>query len=196
MNENARPQCVRVSPSEQRALVLKQGKEVTPVAEVCRKAGISHATSFNGKKRCGSPLPDELRGLKAREDENNRLTKVVVDLTLVREMLQGASSPESAFASRLEPVALAGSPCLDTAIGRWDVGGPGRAGPSGSSGVMAPGQATPLWPTAEQRTRTERQICRDPRGPCLRNNRTERSTFNRSCVMMPPRVLSSSCSAV
>jgi putative transposase len=29
------------------ALVIKQGKERTPVAEVCRKAGISHATAFN-----------------------------------------------------------------------------------------------------------------------------------------------------
>lgn len=34
----------------QKAFVIKQGEEGTPVAEVRRKAGISHATYFNWKK--------------------------------------------------------------------------------------------------------------------------------------------------
>lgn len=34
----------------QKALFVKQGKEVTPVAEICRKAGISQAKYFNWKK--------------------------------------------------------------------------------------------------------------------------------------------------
>ena len=33
-------------------------------------------------------MPDEMRRLKALEDENNRLKKIVADLTLDREMLQ------------------------------------------------------------------------------------------------------------
>ena len=33
-------------------------------------------------------LPDEMRRLKALEDENGRLKKIVADLTLDREMLQ------------------------------------------------------------------------------------------------------------
>lgn len=33
-------------------------------------------------------LPDEMRRLKALEDENTRLKKIVADLTLDREMLQ------------------------------------------------------------------------------------------------------------
>lgn len=33
-------------------------------------------------------LPDEMRRLKAHEDENGRLKKIVADLTLDREMLQ------------------------------------------------------------------------------------------------------------
>jgi putative transposase len=33
-------------------------------------------------------LPDEMRRLKALEDENARLKKIVADLTLDREMLQ------------------------------------------------------------------------------------------------------------
>jgi len=35
----------------QKAFVIKQGEEGTPVAEVCRKAGISQATYFNWKKK-------------------------------------------------------------------------------------------------------------------------------------------------
>jgi hypothetical protein len=31
----------------QKAFILKQGEEGTPVAEICRKAGISQATYFN-----------------------------------------------------------------------------------------------------------------------------------------------------
>lgn len=55
-----------------------------PVAEICRKAGISLATYFNWKKKYAGLLPDEMRSLKALEDENDRLKKIVADLTLER----------------------------------------------------------------------------------------------------------------
>lgn len=45
----------------QKAFILKQGEAGTPVAEICRKAGISQATYFNWKKRYGGLLPDEMR---------------------------------------------------------------------------------------------------------------------------------------
>lgn len=72
----------------QKAFVLRQGEDGTPVAEVCRKAGISQATYFSWKKKYAGLLPDEMRRLKALEDENGRLKKIVADLTLDREMLQ------------------------------------------------------------------------------------------------------------
>tara|TARA_R110002012_G_scaffold228898_1_gene401440 strand:- start:885 stop:1199 length:315 start_codon:yes stop_codon:yes gene_type:complete len=72
----------------QKAFILKQGESGMPVAEICRKAGISQATYFNWKKKYAGLLPDEMRRLKALEDENNRLKKIVADLTLDREMLQ------------------------------------------------------------------------------------------------------------
>ena len=72
----------------QKAFILKQGEEGTPVAEICRKAGISQATYFNWKKRYGGLLPTEMKRLKQLEDENGRLKKIVADLTLDREMLQ------------------------------------------------------------------------------------------------------------
>jgi len=44
----------------QKAFILKQGEQGTPVAEICRKAGISQATYFNWKKKYGGLLPDEM----------------------------------------------------------------------------------------------------------------------------------------
>jgi putative transposase len=72
----------------QKAFILKQGADGTPVAEICRKAGISHATYFNWKKKYDGLLPSEMKRLKQLEDENARLKKIVADLTLDREMLQ------------------------------------------------------------------------------------------------------------
>ena len=72
----------------QKAFILKQGEEGTPVAEICRKAGISQATYFSWKKKYAGLLPTEMKRLKQLEDENGRMKKIVADLTLDREMLQ------------------------------------------------------------------------------------------------------------
>lgn len=67
---------------------FKQGDDGVPATEICRKAGASQATCFNWKMKYAGLLPDEMRRLKALADENNRLKKIVADLTLDREMLQ------------------------------------------------------------------------------------------------------------
>ena len=74
----------------QKAFILKQGADGMPVADVCRKVGISQATYFNWKKRYDGLLPTEIRRLKQLEDENTKLRKVVADLSLDKEMLQDA----------------------------------------------------------------------------------------------------------
>src|SRR5262245_54859311 len=74
----------------QKAFILKQGNDGIPVADICRKAGISQATYFNWKKKYDGLLPDEMRRLKQLEDENSKLRKVVADLSLDKEMLQDA----------------------------------------------------------------------------------------------------------
>jgi putative transposase len=74
----------------QKAFILKQGADGMPVADICRKAGISQATYFNWKKRYDGLLPTEMRRLKQLEDENGKLRKVVADLSLDKEMLQDA----------------------------------------------------------------------------------------------------------
>ncbi len=72
----------------QKAFVVKQGEEGVPVSEICRKAGIAEATYYNWKKKYSGMLPSEMKRLRELEDENNRLKKIVADLTLDREMLQ------------------------------------------------------------------------------------------------------------
>jgi putative transposase len=72
----------------QKAFIIKQGEDGTPVAEICRKAGISEATYFNWKNKYAGLLPTEMKRLKQLEDENAQLKKVVADLTLDREILQ------------------------------------------------------------------------------------------------------------
>src|SRR6202007_1422070 len=74
----------------QKAFILKQGSDGVPVAEICRKAGISEATYFNWKRKYDGLLPTEMRRLKQLEDENAKLRKVVADLSLDKEMLQDA----------------------------------------------------------------------------------------------------------
>jgi putative transposase len=72
----------------QKAFILKQASEGMPVADICRKAGISPATYFNWKRKYDGLLPTEMRRLKQLEDENTKLRKVVADLSLDKEMLQ------------------------------------------------------------------------------------------------------------
>ena len=72
----------------QKAFILKQGADGLPVADICRKAGISQATYFNWKKKYEGLTPPEMRRLKQLEDENAKLRKLVADLSLDREMLQ------------------------------------------------------------------------------------------------------------
>ncbi|WP_404863186.1 IS3 family transposase [Georhizobium sp. MAB10] len=72
----------------QKAFILKQGADGIPVAEICRRAGISQATYFNWKKKYDGLLPTEMKRLKQLEDENGKLRKLVADLSLDKEMLQ------------------------------------------------------------------------------------------------------------
>jgi len=74
------------------AFVLKQADEGTAVAEVCRKAGVSQATFYNWRKKYAGLLPSEMKRLRQLEDENNRLKKIVADLSLDKAMLQDVLS--------------------------------------------------------------------------------------------------------
>ncbi len=72
----------------QMAFILRQAEEGTAVAEVCRKAGISDATFYNWRKKYAGLMPSEMRRLKQLDEENNRLKRLVADLSLDKAMLQ------------------------------------------------------------------------------------------------------------
>ena len=80
----------------QKAFIIRQGEDGTPVADICRKAGISQATYFNWKKKYSGMMPSEMKRLRELEEENSRLKRIVADLSLDKEMLlthSGAGSP-------------------------------------------------------------------------------------------------------
>lgn len=74
------------------AFVLKQADDGTPVAEVCRKAGIAEATFYNWRKRYAGLMPSEVKRLRQLEEENAKLKRIVADLSLDKAMLQDVLS--------------------------------------------------------------------------------------------------------
>ena len=46
------------------AFILRQAEEGTPVAEVCRKSGISEQTYYRWRKKYGGLMPSEMKRLK------------------------------------------------------------------------------------------------------------------------------------
>jgi putative transposase len=75
---------------EQVAYALRQAENGTPVGDVCRQLGVSEATFYAWKKKYAHLGVSELRRLRQLEDENNRLKRLVADLTLDKHMLSEA----------------------------------------------------------------------------------------------------------
>ncbi len=73
---------------EQVALALRQVDAGVPVAELCRKLGISEQTFCSWKKKYAGMGIVEMRRVKQLEDENRRLKGLVADLTLDKHRLQ------------------------------------------------------------------------------------------------------------
>lgn len=77
---------------EQIAFALKQAETGTRIGEVCRKMGISEATFYNWKTKFAGLGVTELRSLRQLEDENQRLKKLVTDLSGQRDAAGGAET--------------------------------------------------------------------------------------------------------
>jgi putative transposase len=73
---------------EQITYALRQVELGTPVAEVCRKLGVSEQTFYRWKRRFAGMGVAELRRLRQLEEENRKLKQLVADLTLDKHMLQ------------------------------------------------------------------------------------------------------------
>lgn len=61
---------------------IRKGKTVR---EVCRKLGIQENTYYNWRRQYGGLKLDQAKRLKELELENNRLRRVVADLTVSRQ---------------------------------------------------------------------------------------------------------------
>lgn len=77
---------------EQIIYALRQAEAGVPVAELCRKMGVSEPSFYRWRRKYGSMGVAELRRLKQLEDENRRLKKLVADLSLDKQMLQDVLS--------------------------------------------------------------------------------------------------------
>ena len=62
--------------------ILKEQEAGVPVAELCRKHGMSDATFYNWKSKFGGLDVSEARRLKQLEGENARLKKLLADSML------------------------------------------------------------------------------------------------------------------
>jgi len=77
---------------EQIIAILREQEAGVATADVCRKHGISSATFYKWKAKYGGLDVSDARRLKALEDENARLKKIVADLTLDNVMLKDIAS--------------------------------------------------------------------------------------------------------
>jgi putative transposase len=71
--------------------ILKEHQAGLSAAELCRKHGISDATFYNWRSKYGGIEASEAKRLKALEDENKKLKKLLaesmLDVATLKELL-------------------------------------------------------------------------------------------------------------
>ncbi len=76
---------------EQIIAVLREHDAGVKTAELCRKHGISDATFYNWKAKFGGMAVSEVARLRALEDENRRLKKLLaesmLDVSALKDLL-------------------------------------------------------------------------------------------------------------
>ncbi len=64
---------------EQIVSILRQGDAGAPIAELCRKHGITSTTYYRWKRKYGGMEVSEAKRLRKVEEENRRLKRIVAD---------------------------------------------------------------------------------------------------------------------
>ena len=72
--------------------VLREQEAGTPTADVCRRHGISTATFYNWKAKLGGMEVSNAKRLRALEDENAKLKKLLAEQMLDDAMLKDVAS--------------------------------------------------------------------------------------------------------
>lgn len=68
--------------------VLKQQEAGISVKDLAREHGISEATFYNWKAKYGGMEANEVKRMKDLEEENNRLKRIVANLTLENDAIK------------------------------------------------------------------------------------------------------------
>lgn len=76
--------------NDQRAFIVQQAEEGTPVWEICRRAGVSEETFYTWRKSFAGLSPTQPNRVAALEEENARLKRLVAELSLDKQILKDA----------------------------------------------------------------------------------------------------------
>ena len=77
---------------EQIIAILREQEAGSPTADVCRKHGISSGTFYKWKAKCGGLDVSDAKRLKALEDENSKLKKLLAETMLDNAILKDINS--------------------------------------------------------------------------------------------------------
>jgi putative transposase len=77
---------------EQIIAILKEQESGAKTADVCRKYGVSGATFYKWKAKYGGMEVSEAKRLKALEDENAKLKRLLAEAMLDNAMLKDIAS--------------------------------------------------------------------------------------------------------
>jgi putative transposase len=72
--------------------ILREHEAGSPTADVCRKHGVSSATFYKWKAKFGGLDVSDARRLKALEDENGKLKKLLAETMLDIAILKDINS--------------------------------------------------------------------------------------------------------
>jgi putative transposase len=72
---------------EQMVAILREQDVGATVEEICRKHGISSHTFYAWKKKFGGMQADDVKKMRALEEENARLKRIVANLTLENDAI-------------------------------------------------------------------------------------------------------------
>jgi putative transposase len=77
---------------EQKIGILREVESGTPVKTVCARHNISEPTYYVWKKKYGGMDVSEARRMRALEEENARLKRLVADLSVQNQILKDVNS--------------------------------------------------------------------------------------------------------
>ena len=77
---------------EQIVGVLKEAEAGVPIADLCRRLGVSDVTFYRWKAKYGGLEISEAKRLRALEEENRRLKQIVAEQTLDIQALKAVLS--------------------------------------------------------------------------------------------------------